>query len=575
MKKLAVTFVAVFAVSAAALAGGLKPKALPAVAPEPGNVSSWKPVPPALPALVSPTATPTGLTGFYDWQSNGGCTRYVRVDPATGDIHTVYMLSDDSLNIAGSRSTGYGYSTDGGVTWNTFNNLRIPGTRASGYPYLDIGKGTIAGSPVVANHSSGGTPGTQTFVYIDAPPGIGAFTELQTAPLIAGTAQPIWPNMAAAYDGSIVFHASPNIDPNQNYLTRTPDYTTWSTWAQYPGFNDRGGRYPTQANPNGRVGSLLQAVANGVFWLESTDHGVTWPAVATTIHESATNGGRVAGADTFQAWVGADFVYVGDDAKIVVDELGIGVNDPTESGYIAFWSSATGWVEIARPANTPGAILFRHRATSNYFTMGWPTIGVSGTDLVVAFNAMQADTSAVGFNFSDVFVCRSTNGGATWSLPSNVTNTPALDERYPSLSPWNEAGFVNIVWQEDTQPGSHAFTDNAPLSRSWQAFRKIDLSTLVGVSTEGVPPSEFRVSQNYPNPFNPTTTIDYTVPRGTNVRLVVYNALGQEVATLVDGYRNAGSYAAEFSATKVASGVYFYTLTAGEFTSTKRMVLMK
>jgi hypothetical protein len=59
------------------------------------------------------------------------------------------------------------------------------------------------------------------------------------------------------------------------------------------------------------------------------------------------------------------------------------------------------------------------------------------------------------------------------------------------------------------------------------------------------------------------------------VKLTVYNVLGQEVATLVNGYKNAGSYAAQFNASKVSSGVYFYTLTAGSFTDVKKMVLLK
>ena len=98
----------------------------------------------------------------------------------------------------------------------------------------------------------------------------------------------------------------------------------------------------------------------------------------------------------------------------------------------------------------------------------------------------------------------------------------------------------------------------------------------VGVNTiGGSVPFEFSLSQNYPNPFNPSTMIEYTIPQNSFVALKVYNAIGQEVASLVNSEMNAGRYSATFDATRYSSGVYFYTLTAGSFTQTHKMVLMK
>jgi hypothetical protein len=88
-------------------------------------------------------------------------------------------------------------------------------------------------------------------------------------------------------------------------------------------------------------------------------------------------------------------------------------------------------------------------------------------------------------------------------------------------------------------------------------------------------PAQYALHQNYPNPFNPTTEIEYSVPRAGYVSLKVYNVLGQEVATLFSGLRNAGTYQATFDAGRFASGVYFYRLQAGGLTITKKMVLMK
>ena len=88
-------------------------------------------------------------------------------------------------------------------------------------------------------------------------------------------------------------------------------------------------------------------------------------------------------------------------------------------------------------------------------------------------------------------------------------------------------------------------------------------------------PEEFSVAQNYPNPFNPVTSIDFTLPAPSHVVVSVYNILGQEVARLADGNFSAGEHSVQWDATYNASGVYFYRIDAGEFTTTRKMILLK
>ena len=88
-------------------------------------------------------------------------------------------------------------------------------------------------------------------------------------------------------------------------------------------------------------------------------------------------------------------------------------------------------------------------------------------------------------------------------------------------------------------------------------------------------PSTFKLYQNYPNPFNPITKIRYRIPETGFVTLKVYDILGRDVATLVNGYKPAGNYELEFDASSLSSGVYFYRLTAGTFTTTKQMILLR
>jgi len=122
----------------------------------------------------------------------------------------------------------------------------------------------------------------------------------------------------------------------------------------------------------------------------------------------------------------------------------------------------------------------------------------------------------------------------------------------------------------------------------WKGNEKRELSqtykVLVGISDvdDGKVPIDFSLSQNYPNPFNPSTTISFTIPSSTeyysvlqNVTLKVYDILGREVATLVDENKPAGVYNVKCIMNNVNSAIYFYTLKAGSFFQTKKMMLIK
>lgn len=103
-----------------------------------------------------------------------------------------------------------------------------------------------------------------------------------------------------------------------------------------------------------------------------------------------------------------------------------------------------------------------------------------------------------------------------------------------------------------------------------------DPSTLVNVGNQtGIVPNEYKLYSNYPNPFNPSTKIRFAIPTNGVAVVKIYNSLGKEVSTLVNRYHTAGEYEYNFDASNLSSGVYFYTLTAGNYRETKKMVLLK
>jgi hypothetical protein len=108
------------------------------------------------------------------------------------------------------------------------------------------------------------------------------------------------------------------------------------------------------------------------------------------------------------------------------------------------------------------------------------------------------------------------------------------------------------------------------------SYIKLDLSKKPDQQTSTVQtPAEYALLDNYPNPFNPSTVISWQLAVGNFVTLKVYDVLGREVKTLVNERQAAGTHSVSFDGTKFTSGVYFYRLRAGNFISTKKMILTK
>lgn len=108
-----------------------------------------------------------------------------------------------------------------------------------------------------------------------------------------------------------------------------------------------------------------------------------------------------------------------------------------------------------------------------------------------------------------------------------------------------------------------------------QQATKTPVTNSTGIINNNSIALTYSLSQNYPNPFNPTTTFSFSIPKSEKVSLKFYDILGNELETYVDGILNSGTYSVEFDGSKYSSGIYFYRLTSGNFTETRKMNLIK
>ncbi|HNW60371.1 MAG TPA: T9SS type A sorting domain-containing protein, partial [bacterium] len=185
--------------------------------------------------------------------------------------------------------------------------------------------------------------------------------------------------------------------------------------------------------------------------------------------------------------------------------------------------------------------------------------------------------------YGEIFMTASTDGGKTWSAPKNISNTPKFDERHIVAFKNIVDGKLHMVYFGDNGPGSEYYN----LINGFSNFVTSGVyyygmnATLTGVNTRGVTTvASYELGQNYPNPFNPTTTIDFSVPKASQVKLTVYNMLGQKVKTLVDRTMVAGQHTIKWdglddNGSAVSSGMYIYRLEGQFGVKSHKMMFLK
>ena len=222
-------------------------------------------------------------------------------------------------------------------------------------------------------------------------------------------------------------------------------------------------------------------------------------------------------------------------------------------------------------------------ALPNPFTKIFAYVGTTNTD--ISANGVAAATiegnTALPVELASFTATTNRNAvSLNWSTATETNNAGFdVERKAATATEWTKVG--NVTGNGTTsEVRNYTFTDRANTGTYNYRLKQLDVNgnfEYFNLSNEievGVPNS-FDMSQNYPNPFNPSTKINYDLPVDGNVSIVLYDLTGRQVASIVNEVKTAGYYTVSFNASNLASGMYFYRISASNFVSTKKMVLVK
>lgn len=294
-----------------------------------------------------------------------------------------------------------------------------------------------------------------------------------------------------------------------------------------------------------QIGNNLFA-ATSVGAATSSDNGTTWTNVAIDTKEKvralALNGSKFFAGIQGGEWIDySHYTY--------------GVYLSTDNGITWSWPTNTGFNKVITTLSAFGNNVFAGTASGIYLSTddggSWTAANNGLTNTNITSAVVSGNNLFVGTIGGGVFL--TTDNGTTW----NSVNT----------------GLTNLYVYSLEIIGGNLYAGTM-MSGLWQRSLS-ELVTSVDEKNYANTPSTFALLQNYPNPFNPSTTIQYDVPKTSFVKISVYDILGTEVKILVSEEKNSGRYEITFDANNLSSGIYYYTISTGEFNQSKKMILMK
>jgi len=470
------------------------------------------------------------------------------------------------LDGGGATSRGVWRTLDGGNTWSEFNT----GAMTNTYTIRGLAFRISCDTTLLCGAATATVPGRGMYDY--------------TWPYNSGTCTISW---AVQTSGTTAL------------LNTVKSVNTLIGWAAGNTAVVRkttdGGVTWTNGNPNPGV------ITGDIYNIEAIDANTAWctTSPAATFIYRTTNGGT--------NWTQV-FTQTGGfiDAIAFLDaNIGFTFGDPVSARW-SLWKTTNGGVNW----DSTGLYLAQAGAEAGYN------------------NALVYKGTNIWFGTNSTKVYHSTNSGATWTsgVTTGSVNSFSLAFNYLNLGLVGGASLLRTTdgganYTSLTAPGTGNITglagnyfnfwytrgnniySSSNSGDNWStaytgttALSDIDISTpnccpkgwavgatgtiiglgLVGVNSNNSEiPLEYKLMQNYPNPFNPSTTIRFAIPLAGNVELRIYDVLGREAALLVNEFRQAGNYTVDFNASAFSSGVYFYTIKSGNFTDTRKMVLIK
>jgi len=428
-------------------------------------------------------------------------------------VHVVWYDNRD-----GNKEIYYKRSTDSGVSWGA--DTRLTNNSAfSEYPSL-----TVSGSivHVVWNDNRDGnfeiyykrsTDGGVTWGQDSRLTNNPAFSQIPSVSVSGSLVDVVWIDTR---DGNY-----------EIYSKRSADWgLSWGADTRLT--NNSADSQPPSVSVSGSVVHVVWHENRGgndkIYYKRSTDGGVSWGADTRLTNDPAysTNASvTVSGSVVHVVWR---------DERDGNDEI----------YYKRSTDGGVSWGADTRLTNDPAG--------------SWsPSLSISGQVVHVVWEDAR--------DGNEIYYKRSTDGGVSWGADTRLTNDLA-DSYGASVTVSGQV--VHVVWTDERDFFPEIYYKRDPTGNS---------IGIININSEI--PKEFSLSQNYPNPFNPSTKIRFALPKSSFATLVVYDMLGREMETLVNEQLNAGTYEADWSADKFASGVYYYKLVAGDFAGTKKMILVK
>ena len=330
---------------------------------------------------------------------------------------------------------------------------------------------------------------------------------------------------------------------------------------------------------------------NGVF--RSTNQGLNWSSAASGL--SGTG-----------AWVGPLICHPDSAGIFYTARQQVFKTTNNAANWLAISSGTSGTIrELAISKSDPnimyatvGSSLYKSTDRGYNFSYIYNTTLPSRTITSVNIHPEEPEIAILTYSgFGTGHIYRTTNGGTNWeNISGNLPDSPAQDGLiyYPGYSTSIYLVGLDVgvfmtnnygqTWIElaDGLPNTvamhldfHYATQKIRIGTHGRGIWELN-GTLTGiVNYNNTIPESYKLHQNYPNPFNPTTNIKFQILETENVKLSVYNSLGQEIKILVDERLNPGTYNVSFDGTNLSSGFYLYRLQTSRFSDTKKMVLIR